>query len=47
MERSGLLSQSESGKREDDDVENDDRLLVTLRSNCDVEALRVAERRPL
>lgn len=39
IDRFGLWSQSESGNKEDDDVEKDDRLLPTLRSNCSVEVL--------
>lgn len=48
IDKSGFSSQF-SGNSEDEDVENeeDDLLVVTLHSRCDVEALLFAEGRPL
>lgn len=49
IDKSGFSSQF-SGKSEDEDVENeeeDDLLVVNLHSRCDVEALLIAEGRPL
>jgi hypothetical protein len=39
IDKSGLWSQSESGRRVEEDVEKEDRLLEIWRSNREVEAL--------